>query len=53
MIPQEDYQGFTKDEIMNTLLRICPPDSGSMEHSQQDRAGRGQNMLLEMMSAGS
>ena len=53
MIPQEDYKGVTKDEIMATLLRICPPDASSMERSQQDLASqsqhRSQRMMLEMM----
>ena len=53
MILQKDFQGFTKDEIMKTLLRICPPDASSMERSQQDLASqsqhRSQSMMLEMM----
>ena len=52
MIPQEDYQGFTKDEIMKTLLRICPPDSSSMKGSQQDPVSRDEDRIINILIPG-
>lgn len=48
----QEHKEFAKNEILKTLLRICPPDSSSMDRSQQDRASREQNRMMNSLFSG-
>lgn len=49
---QDKYQNYTKTEICDALLELCPPDSAMLLKSHQDRESRAQNSMLSKMCPG-
>lgn len=49
---QDKYENYTKTEICNALLELCPPDSAMLLKSHQDKQSQAQNRMTSMMCPG-
>lgn len=49
---QDKYKDYSKTEICDTLLELCPPDSAMLLKSHHDNNSQDQNRMLSMRFPG-